>query len=179
MTISFRKLLDLRTTINLPSPTHRNSSSVSPPRSLSPTSARKVLSTPDLLYSRVNTAENVINQQDKLEEKTSFLGTRFGPIKHKVVTQKRRTSLNSSTQTSMLSAIQGVIRTEDDDHHLRIDPKIRLQGGLSKLGTDQFSENDRFATMVKFLSYPTVFALVSFLNFFLLENNNFIFSLSR
>ncbi len=165
--------MDLRTTINLPSPTHRTSGSVSPSRSLSPTSARKVLSTPDLLYSRVNTAENVINQQDKLEEKTSFLGTRFGPIKHKVVTQKRRTSLNSSTQTSMLSAIQGVIRTEDDDHHLRIDPKIRLQGGLSKLGTDQFSENDRFATMVKFLSYPTVFALVSFPIISILENNHF------
>jgi len=129
---------------------------------MSPGSPRKVLSTPNLLFSHVDTGENVINQFDKLNDKTSFLGTKFGPSKHKLISHKRRESLNASTQTSMLSAIHGVIRTHDDDHHLRIDPQIRLEGGLSKLGTDQFSENDRFAAMVKFLSYPTVFATVSF-----------------
>lgn len=36
-------------------------------------------------------------------------------------------------------------------------PTITTRGGITGLGTSQFSENDRFAAMVKFLAQPSVF----------------------
>jgi hypothetical protein len=51
-------------------------------------------------------------------------------------------------------------RLKDGDRLVRRTPHIKRRGGISGLGTEQFSENDRFAAMVKFLSLPDVFAKV-------------------
>lgn len=47
------------------------------------------------------------------------------------------------------------------DHHLRVEPHIKSSGGITGLGLDQFSDNDRFAAVVKFLANPHVFQQVS------------------
>lgn len=47
------------------------------------------------------------------------------------------------------------------DHHLRIEPHIKSSGGITGLGLEQFSDNDRFAAVVKYLANPTVFHQVS------------------
>eukprot|EP01040_Poterioochromonas_malhamensis_P008396 gene8396-9082_t len=46
------------------------------------------------------------------------------------------------------------------DHHLRVEPHIKSSGGITGLGLDQFSDNDRFAAVVKFLANPHVFQQV-------------------
>jgi hypothetical protein len=46
------------------------------------------------------------------------------------------------------------------EHHLRIEPQINKQGGITGLGLAEFSDNDRFAAIVKFLANPEVFRKV-------------------
>lgn len=44
---------------------------------------------------------------------------------------------------------------------IKMTPHITQRGGIAGLGTAQFTENDRFATMVKYLSQPEVFERVA------------------
>lgn len=44
---------------------------------------------------------------------------------------------------------------------IKMTPTITQRGGIAGLGTAQFSENDRFAAMVKYLAQPEVFEEVS------------------
>lgn len=44
---------------------------------------------------------------------------------------------------------------------IKMTPTITQRGGIAGLGTTQFSENDRFAAMVKYLAQPDVFEEVS------------------
>jgi hypothetical protein len=46
------------------------------------------------------------------------------------------------------------------DHRVRVETAIKAQGGITGLGLAQFSDNDRFAAIVKFLANPEVFRKV-------------------
>jgi hypothetical protein len=48
-------------------------------------------------------------------------------------------------------------------HLVRNESAISAKGGISGLGLNQFSDNDRFAAIVKFLANPDVFRQVDFL----------------
>lgn len=53
-----------------------------------------------------------------------------------------------------------------EDHRLRVDPQIKSQGGITGLGLDDFSDNNRFAAIIKFLANPSVFHQVRSIHFY-------------
>ncbi len=48
-----------------------------------------------------------------------------------------------------------------DEHRVVPPPQVKQLGSLSGMGVDQFTDHDRFAAMVRFLSNPEVFEAVS------------------
>lgn len=72
-------------------------------------------------------------------------------------------ALPSNNNGSKLKSNYHSLRKDDiyGEHRVQLPPLISQSGGLSGLGTDQFTDNDRFAAMVKFLSHRDVLEKVS------------------
>lgn len=66
----------------------------------------------------------------------------------------------NSSPTDLRRSKSGSIRLNEPDHHIRVDPVVKSHGGITGLGLEQFTDNDRFAAIVKVLANPEVFRMV-------------------
>eukprot|EP01031_Cornospumella_fuschlensis_P037933 gene37933-46085_t len=69
---------------------------------------------------------------------------------------QRAPSSPHATRTTGVSNEDPHHTTQYDDHHVVLPTLIKQAGGISLLGTEQFSDHDKFATVVNFLSKPAV-----------------------
>lgn len=147
-------------------------------------SSKKLMTQHQLLFGQKKSAGEELDElQSKRSEMELLLEQSLREIFSEITNRKQYASQFSSTRLPSMSTSQKRLehsrspspvhqlqtnsRTKsssglgNDDHRLRIEPQIKSQGGITGLGLDQFSDNDRFAALVKFLANPTVFRQVT------------------
>lgn len=72
-------------------------------------------------------------------------------------------TMSKGKSSASLHNTTGGLKPQSAEHRI-VDPPIIYQtGGLTRLGLDQFTDNDKFAAVVKFIARPDVFRQVSIL----------------